>query len=115
VADAATIHDLYRAFNARDVDALLAAMAPDVRWANGWEGGFVHGRDEVREYWRRQWAEIDPRVEPVGIEERPDGATEVRVHALIHDLEGRQIAENDVLHVYRFRDGLIAEMTIEEE
>ena len=26
---------LYRAFNAREIDAVLAALSPDVRWPNG--------------------------------------------------------------------------------
>jgi ketosteroid isomerase-like protein len=48
------MRSLYSAFNARDVDACLAAMAPDVDWANGWEGGRVIGRAAVRDYWERQ-------------------------------------------------------------
>ena len=40
---------LYDAFNARDIDTCLAAMTPDVDWANGWEGGRVAGRDPVRD------------------------------------------------------------------
>ena len=39
-------HDLlkaaYAAFNRRDIDAALAAMHPEVEWANGMEGGTVH-------------------------------------------------------------------------
>src|SRR5258705_9031085 len=42
---------VYAAFNARDVDRVLAAMHPDVDWPNGMEGGYVHGRDAVRDYW----------------------------------------------------------------
>ena len=55
---------LYAPFNARDVPALLAAMAPDVIWPNGWEGGIVRGRDAVRDYWKRQWSQINPIVTP---------------------------------------------------
>jgi ketosteroid isomerase-like protein len=39
----------YQAFNARDIDAALATMQPDVLWPNGMEGGTVHGRVGVRE------------------------------------------------------------------
>ena len=56
---------VYDRFNARDMETLLAAMHEDVIWANGMEGGHVHGRDEVRGYWTRQWTMIDPHVEPV--------------------------------------------------
>jgi len=45
---------LYQQFNARDIDSVLAAMHEDVMWANGMEGGHVHGRDGVRAYWTRQ-------------------------------------------------------------
>jgi ketosteroid isomerase-like protein len=44
----------YAAFNARNIDAVLAAMHPDVDWPNGWEGGRVRGHDQVRDYWTRQ-------------------------------------------------------------
>jgi ketosteroid isomerase-like protein len=29
----------YRAFNARDIEGVLALMAPNVDWPNGMEGG----------------------------------------------------------------------------
>ena len=45
----------YEAFNRRDVDAVLAGMAPDVDWPNAWEGGYVHGQRAVADYWTRQW------------------------------------------------------------
>jgi ketosteroid isomerase-like protein len=64
----------YAAFNARDIDAVLAAMDPDVDWPNGWEGGRVRGHDQVRDYWTRQWAAIDPTVEPVGFSTDRGGA-----------------------------------------
>ena len=40
----------YTAFNARDIDTILSWMHPDVEWANGMEGGYVHGHDGVRAY-----------------------------------------------------------------
>ncbi len=57
---------LYNRFNARDMEAVLATMHPNVVWANGMEGGHVYGHDGVRSYWARQWAMIDPHVEPTG-------------------------------------------------
>src|SRR5262249_55004831 len=64
---------VYERFNARDMETVLAAMHEDVIWANGMEGGYVHGRDEVRSYWTRQWAMIDPHVEPVAFAHSPEG------------------------------------------
>ena len=50
---------LYDRFNARDMEAVLAKLDENVVWANGMEGGHVHGRDGVRGYWTRQWAMVD--------------------------------------------------------
>ncbi len=54
---------MYERFNARDIDGVLAALADNVAWANGMDGGHVHGREAVRDYWTRQWAIVSPRVE----------------------------------------------------
>ena len=36
------------AFNARDLDAAIALMHPEVDWPNAWEGGRVSGYPNVR-------------------------------------------------------------------
>ena len=105
---------LYEAFNARDIDTCLAAMTPDVDWANGWEGGRVAGREAVRAYWQRQWAEIDSTAEPTAVTERPDGTVEVAVHLLARDKHGRVLNDGQSRHVYEFRGDLIERMTIED-
>lgn len=56
-----TLRAAYAAFDARDLDAAIALLHPDVDWANGWEGGRVRGRAAVREYWQRQLAETRVR------------------------------------------------------
>ncbi len=106
---------MYEAFNRRDVDTVLAAMHPAVDWPNGWEGGRVIGRDEVRSYWRRQWAEVDPTVIPVAFEQAPDGKTFVRVQQTVKDLSGNLLADSEVIHVYTFENGLIKAMDIQTD
>jgi hypothetical protein len=105
---------MYAAFNARDIDALLEQMTADVDWPNAWEGGRVHGHDEVRDYWSRQWSMIDPSVEPVTFNVRPDGRVAVEVDQVVRGTDGAVLAEGRVVHVYTFRDGLIARMDVEE-
>ena len=61
--DVELLKRIYDRFNARDIDGVLAVLADDVAWANGMEGGHVHGREAVREYWTRQWTMISPHVE----------------------------------------------------
>jgi len=64
---------LYDRFNARDMENVLTAMDEDVIWANGMEYGHVRGCEGVRSYWTRQWAMIDPLVEPIEFSVGSDG------------------------------------------
>ena len=103
---------VYAAFNARDVDRVLAAMHPDVDWPNGMDGGYVHGRDAVRDYWTRQWRLIDPHVEPRRFALEDDGRITVHVHQVVRDLAGRVVTDQMVRHVYRVESGAIRHMEI---
>jgi ketosteroid isomerase-like protein len=103
---------VYALFNARDIESVLAAMHPDVVWANGMEGGHVHGRDEVRNYWKRQWAIVDPHVEPVEISPNDKGDVAIKVHQVVRDLKGNLLADRLVIHVFQVRDGLIQRFDI---
>jgi ketosteroid isomerase-like protein len=102
----------YAAFNARDIDAVLAAMHPDVDWPNGWQDGRVRGHDQVGDYWTRQWAAIDPTVEPIGFSTDREGRMVVSVRQLVRDLDGCVVSDGMVAHVYRIEDGLIRSMEI---
>ena len=108
------LRDLYVAFNARDVDAVLAHMHPDVDWPNAFEGGRVHGREAVREYWSRQFEQIDPHVEPERFTATEDGRLAVGVHQVVRDLDGNIVSDSHVEHVYSFRDGRVAHMEIRD-
>jgi hypothetical protein len=108
------IIEAYAAFNKRDIDAVLSTFHQDVHWSNGWEGGYVDGHEEVRNYWTRQWKEIDPKVEPTAFKEREDGKLEVQVHQSAKDLKGEILFDGMVKHIYTFQDGLIKSMDIEK-
>jgi len=102
----------YREFNARKLEEVLARLHPNVEWANGMEGGHVLGREGVRAYWTRQWAILDPHVDPLEIEEDEAGRLVVEVHQVVRDLEGTVLVDTIVHHAYRFADGLIQRMDI---
>jgi hypothetical protein len=106
------LHAAYRDFNARNIDAVLALMVSDVAWANGMEGGHVHGKEAVRGYWTRQFASFSPNVEPVSIDEDEQHNWVVTVHQVVHDVAGNLLVDATVYHTYQFRDGLIARMDI---
>ena len=108
------LEQIYQCFNARDIEAVLAALHPDVTWANGLEGGYVHGRDAVRSYWTRQWATIDPRVEPTGFSTGADGEIVVQVHQTVRDLQGAVLIDRMVGHIFTIENGLITRFEIRE-
>lgn len=110
----ALLRAAYDAFNARDIEAVLALMTEDVVWPNGMEGGFVHGHDGIRAYWTRQWTMIDPKVDPIRIGHEPDGRYDVEVHQVVRTLSGAVIADRIVHHVYQLREGLVTSMEIRE-
>lgn len=105
----------YADFNARHIDAVLAAMDPDVEWANGMDGGHVYGHEAVRAYWTRQWSMLDPHVEPLEIEPDEEGRLVVKVHQVVKDLQGNVLVDTIVHHAYRVGGGQIQRMDIEQD
>jgi hypothetical protein len=103
---------LYDAFNARQIDTVLEALHPEVDWPNGWEGGWLHGREAVRDYWQRQWKEIDPSVVPTGFQRRAGTHVDVTVRQVVRDRSGAIHFDGTVVHSYEFEDGLVRRMNI---
>lgn len=102
----------YAAFNARDIDAALALMTPDVAWPKAFKGGFVRGHQEVRAYWTEQWGEINPHVEPVAFHREEAGRILVEVHQVVRDLAGAVLADEHVGHRFTMARGLIQAMEV---
>ncbi|MHC5935271.1 nuclear transport factor 2 family protein [Nostoc sp.] len=104
----------YAAFNARDIDSVLALMHSDVEWANGMEGGYVRGHQAVCDYWTRQWTLIDPHVEPTSFQPDESGRVIVYVHQVVQGLDGNLIYDQMVQHIYTIENGLIRRMDIQD-
>ena len=117
----AVLDHMYESFNARDIDGVLAALAGDVVWANGMDGGYVQGRDAVRQYWNRQWAIVSPTVQPVSFDETAEGTIVVQVKQSVRDLQGRPLQDQShglhdkmVGHVFHFASGKVSRFDIAE-
>jgi hypothetical protein len=110
----ALITQAYSAFNRRDVDGALAVMSENVDWPKASEGGRVVGKEEIRGYWTRQWAEFNPHVEPIEITDGEAGRTDVKVHQLVKNLKGEVLSDQTLLHVFTIAGGLIERMDIGE-
>jgi len=104
----------YSLFNVRDIEDVLRLMDPDVDWPNGMEGGRVHGHDEVRDYWKRQWAIYDPHVQPIGFRDGEDGETVVIVHQVVRDMKGTVLVDQLIDHAYWIENSLIIKMEIRD-
>jgi len=109
----AALERMYADFNARRIDDVLELLHAEVDWPNGWEGGRVHGISAVRDYWTRQWAVLDPHVEPIAITQDDQGRWVVEVHQVVHDCDGKLVVDQMVRHAYQIRDSLIVRMDIE--
>lgn len=105
----------YVAFNARDIDAALALMTPDVTWPTAFKGGFARGHEEIRAYWTEQWSEIDPHVEPIAFHRDEAGHIRVEVHQVVRDLAGAILADSHVSHRFTLEQGLIQAMEVAAE
>jgi hypothetical protein len=112
---------LYKDFNARHVDAVLAMLTEDVVWANAMEGGYAVGHAGVRDYWTRQWAIVSPHVEPVVFSQGDDGAMVVEVIQTVRDLEGNLLQDQThglkdktVGHIFRFRNGRVSRFDVQD-
>ncbi|GGD11699.1 nuclear transport factor 2 family protein [Aureimonas glaciei] len=115
----ALVRHIYERFNARDIDAVLAVLGDDVAWANGMDGGHVHGHAALRDYWTRQWALVSPHVEPQKIARADDGTIVVDVLQSIRDLDGNPLegqfhglTDRTVAHIFRFEQGKVARFDI---
>lgn len=119
--DVKALEQIYDRFNARDIDGVLVLLTDDVAWANGMDGGHVHGHEAVREYWTRQWSMVSPHVVPVGFHRTADGAIVTEVQQAISDLEGRplrgqthELKDKTVHHVFRLQEGKVARFDIQD-
>ena len=102
---------LYQNFNDRRIDLVLSQLDKDVIWANGMEGGFEHGRDAVEAYWTRQFKMVSSKVEPVSIVP-DDRIVNIQVHQVVHDMEGKLLADEMVQHRFHLNGNTIVKFEI---
>ena len=102
------LQNLYDAFNKREIETIISLMRPDVKWANGVEGGFVYGRDAVREYWTNQFKDIQVELETLKFETDENNRNVVTVHQIIKDLQGNLLADATIQQIFTIEHGLIS-------
>ena len=106
--------DLYKNFNDRKIDLVISKMTGDVKWANGMDGGYVHGHDAVKDYWTRQFTMVSSNVSPLEIEAGND-IVKIKVHQVVHDLNGNLLADELVYHLFHLQENKISAFEIGEK
>ncbi|WGM39418.1 nuclear transport factor 2 family protein [Caulobacter sp. NIBR1757] len=101
----------YKAIDARNVDAVMAQLHPDVDFPDQLnEDRRLHGAAAVRAYYERAFGLIAGENALSAFHPRPDGTVEVRVHHHVTSLDGALWHEGPVDYCFGFRDGLIARL-----
>ncbi|RYZ95287.1 MAG: nuclear transport factor 2 family protein [Moraxellaceae bacterium] len=115
------INRLYESFNARDINSVLTALTADVAWANGMEGGHVHGHKALQDYWTRQWEIVSPHVEPIEFQQIKDDVIEVKVIQSIFDLNGQPLSgqshglkDTTVMHIFTMKNEKVIRFDLRE-
>jgi limonene-1,2-epoxide hydrolase len=101
------LQSLYTAFNNRELETIISVMHPDVKWANGVEGGFVYGQRRVREYWTNQYNVIQVQLETLKFETDENNRNVVTVHQIVKDLQGNLLADMTVKQIFTIENGAI--------
>jgi hypothetical protein len=119
--DTNVIKQLYKDFNARNIDEVLVMLTGDVMWANAMDGGYAHGHDAIRAYWTRQWSIVDPHVEPVRFTPAHEGSIVVEVIQPIRNLDGSVVhgepyglRDKTVGHIFHFRGGKVSRFDVQD-
>jgi hypothetical protein len=102
-----SLQNLYDAFNKREIETVLSMMDENVKWVNGMEGGFVFGRENVREYWRKQFELINPQLETLEFKTDAENREVVTLRQIVKDLDGNLLIDKTVEHIFTIENGLI--------
>jgi uncharacterized protein len=97
------------AFNAQDLDALLAGLTPDARWVTG--ASTATGRTELAELFGGAF-EVAPTLRLVTLVADGDRVAAELIERLVHDGVAHEFA---IAGFYRFEDGQIAAAKIYRE
>jgi hypothetical protein len=107
-----TIVRFYRELNARDIDAALARLHPEVAWPSGWGDGSLQGAEALRDHLTRYWSTMQPELTPLRSHRVQGGWIEVDVHQIVRDLDGTVLTDSTLVHAFRERAGLFDRMEL---
>lgn len=84
------IEQAYAAYNRQDTDALLACVSENVDWPDG--QARLHGKQDLRIYWTRQWTETRTHDEVLEIATPMPNRAIVRIGQVVRALTGAVVS-----------------------
>lgn len=104
-----TADDLMRtafdAYNRQDAATLLTLVTEDVLWPG--DEGMLRGKDELRAFWKRQWAETKTHDEVLAVQTREAGYVVVDLSQKVHAIDGTPISSARLRYGFVVKGGLI--------
>ena len=100
----------FHAYNAHDVDGLLAMVTPDVNWPS--RDKRLHGPEALKDYWLDQWRETSTHDQPIRIDDQPDGRLKVFLNQVVRTVDGKELSRGAFEYLFELRGGLIARLDI---
>lgn len=102
----------FAAYNAQDVEGLLALVSDDVDWPDGLHR--LQGHGALRGYWTAQWLRTRTHDQPLQLSRRADGRVAVRLTRVVRSLDGRVLDHGTFDYVFRLDASHIVRLDIEE-
>lgn len=101
----------YLAYNAQDLDRLVAFVSDDVDWPDD-QGSRLHGTQALVAYWTEQWARVRVHDQPVALRQLDDGRIAAHVSQVVRSLDGAVLSTGEFTHLHRFDGDRIARLDI---
>ena len=105
-----TVHQMYDAYNARQMDAALTGLHAKVDWDGGAEG-MLHGKEAVERHWRSQWQDADAKVY---IRSSAWENSSLVLQVTLKTGTPHGASEQQIQNVVTFKDGLVASLRIKQ-
>ena len=102
----------FAAYNAQDLEGLLALVSDHVSWPDG--SRRLQGRVACRGYWTAQWLRTRTHGQPLHVDRRADGRVAVRLRRVVRSLDGRLLDDGTFDYVFRLDASHIVRLDIEE-
>lgn len=106
----ALLSDLYEAYNRKDIEAVVAALHPEIDWPALFSEARIQGAEAVRQLFTEPFKVMNPEITPIDIRTDLHGRIRVRVSYVVRTLDGIVFTEETNTNLFELCDKLIIRM-----